>query len=98
MAGSISIFYLIVCCSAGVNEGFAVKNDVRSQLPTDWKWSHSARGPVCGVYAVSRALSRLNISNNPGQFWNSNVIGREAVWKRHAICRPGFSLCSQSPR
>ncbi len=49
-------------------------DDVRHVLPATWNWTQDTQGPVCGVYAVCRALNLLEIAAHPEEMWNTKVV------------------------
>ncbi len=65
----VTIFHSSVECAEF--EGAA-----RDRLPREWTWGTDTQGPLCGVYAASRAMSQVGISVSPAELCNSSVVGQ----------------------
>ncbi|MEK6261006.1 MAG: rhodanese-like domain-containing protein [Planctomycetota bacterium] len=53
----------------------AAEASLRDELPKNWSWSLETQGPMCGVYAVCRALTMLGTTVEPSELWKAEFVG-----------------------
>jgi rhodanese-related sulfurtransferase len=78
LKGSIGFAILwgwIVVCPIGITWALGGES-VHERLPSDFAWSQEIEGPMCGVYAASRAMKILGHDVDPAKLWNANYVGR----------------------